>query len=220
MAIPQTGKVFAVDEVQVRVTRTEPPWLIIHALGRVPTTGWSNGQLSKHVHITPPADGIQGFDFNAQMPAPDDPVLNVLTPISAHAECPKIDIANYWGQGLPLKGVRVHAVSNTKTVDVLSREESLEAGAAMSPQALASYIGETATVGVPGFAQDIKPLFRERDVIIMQAIKGFNLHKYEDVKVNAEKILRKLRIDMPCDGLWPPEDIGKFEAWKNGGMPA
>jgi hypothetical protein len=220
MATPQIGKVFAVDEVQVRITRTEAPWLVIHAIGRVPTTGWSNGQLSKLVHVTPPEDGIQGFDFIAQMPAPDNATLDVLTPISAHAECAKIDIANYWGQGLPLKGVRVSAVSNAKTVDVLSREATLEAGATMSPQALASYVGTTTPAAAPGFAQDIKPLFRERDVIVMQAIKGFSLHSYDDVKANAERILRKLRIDMPCDGLWPPEDVAKFEAWKNGGMPA
>jgi hypothetical protein len=220
MATPQIGKVFAVDDVQVRITRTEPPWLLIHAIGRVPTTGWSNGQLSKHVHVTPPADGIQGFDFVAQMPASDQAVLEVLTPISAHIECPKVDIANYWGQGMPLKGIRVHAVSNAKTVDVLSREATLEAGAARDPRALASYVGTTTTPAVPGFAQDIKPLFRERDVIVMQAVRGFNLHNYEDVKTNAGRILTKLRIDMPCDGLWPADDIAKFEAWKDGGMPA
>ena len=219
MATPQIGKVFAVDDVQVRITRTEPPWLVIHAMGRVPTTGWSNGQLSRHVHVTPPADGIQGFDFVAQMPGPDQQVLAVLTPISAHMECPKVDIANYWGKGMPLRGIRVHAVSNAKTVEVLSREATLEAGTAMGPRALASYVGTPDPV-VPSFELDIKPLFRERDVIVMQAIRGFNLHNYEDVKTNAERILAKLRIDMPCDGLWPADDIAKFEAWKDGGMPA
>jgi len=221
MATPQIGKVFSVDEVQVRIIRTEPPWLLIHATGRVPTTGWSNGQLSKHVYVTPPADGIQGFDFVAQMPAPDQVVLDVLTPISAQLECPKVDLANYWGQGVPLKGVRVHAVSNAKTVEVLSFEASLKASASMSPQAVATYVGTVPpAAAVPGFAQDIKPLFRDRDVVVMQAVAGFNLHKYEDVKANAEGILRKLRINMPCDGLWPPEDIAKFETWKDGGMPA
>ena len=73
---------------------------------------------------------------------------------------------------------------------------------------------------VPSFEEDIKPLFRPRDVIVMEALKGFNLHKYEDVKANADRILVKLGIDMPCDGLWPPEDIAKFKAWKDGGMPA
>ncbi|MBA7465775.1 hypothetical protein ES707_00946 [subsurface metagenome] len=220
MATSQIGKVFAVDEVQVRIVRTEPPWLLIHAVGRVPTTGWSNGQLSKHVYVTSPADGIQGFDFVAQMPAPDQIMLDVLTPISAQLECPKVDLANYWGQGIPLKGVRVHAVSNAKTVEMLSFEASLEAGRTMSPRAVASYVGMIAPAAAPGFEQDIKPLFRPRDVTVMQSIAEFNLHNYDDVKTNADRILRKLRINMPCDGLWPPEDIAKFEAWKNGGMPA
>jgi hypothetical protein len=218
MATPQIGKVFAVDDVQVRITRTEPPWLVIHAMGRVPTTGWSNGQLSKHVHVTPPADGIQGFDFVAQMPASDQAVLDVLTPISAQLECPKVDIANYWGQGMPLKGIRVHAVSNAKTVDVLSREATLEAGPTMS--ALASYVGTTTPAAVPGFAEDIKPLFRPTDVTSMQMFGGFNLHNYEEVKARATKISARLKTNMPCDGLWPPEDVAKFDAWKDGGMPA
>lgn len=220
MATTEIGKVFAVDEVLVCITRTEPPWLVIHAIGRVVTTGWSNGQLSRHIHITPPADGVQGFEFNAQMPAPDQPVLNVLTPISAHAEFPNVDLANYWGKGAPLKGIRVHAVSNVKTIDVLSRKDALAVSAKMSPQATASYVGETMRDAVLSFEEDIKPLFRPRDVNVMQAEAGFNLHKYEDVKAKAGKILERLRLDMPCDGLWPEEDVKKFEAWKDDGMPA
>jgi len=76
------------------------------------------------------------------------------------------------------------------------------------------------TEAVPSFEEDIKPLFRPRDVNAMQAVAGFNLHKYEDVRVNAGGILERLRLNMPCDGLWPEEDVKKFEAWKNGGMPA
>lgn len=220
MATPRIGKVFAVDDVQVRIVRSEPPWLVIHAMGRVPTTGWSNGQLSKHVHVTPPADGIQGFDFVAQMPAPDQQVLAVLTPISAHLECAKVDIANYWGEGMPLRGIRVHAVSNVKTVEVLSRKATLEAGAAMAPRALAAYVGTPEPAAVPSFAEDIKPMFRPTDVASMQAFSGFSLHNYEDVKARAERISARLKTNMPCDGLWPPEDVAKFDAWKDGGMPA
>jgi hypothetical protein len=214
------GKVFAVDDVLVYITRTEPPWMIIHAIGRAATTGWSNGQLAKHIHITPPADGIQGFEFNAQMPAPGDITLDVLTPISAHAEFPGIDVANYWGKGVPLKGIRVHAVSNSKCVDVVSRADALAASAKMSPQATVSYVGGTAQPEVPSFEEDIKPLFRPRDINVMRSVAGFDLGVYEDVKANADRILVKLRIDMPCDGLWPEEDIKKFEAWKDGSMPS
>ncbi|HEX8165423.1 MAG TPA: hypothetical protein VF601_06490 [Beijerinckiaceae bacterium] len=216
----EIGKVFAVDDVLVYITRTEPPWMIIHAIGRAATTGWSNGQLAKHIHITPPADGIQGFEFNAQMPAPDDVTLDVLTPISAHAEFSGIDVANYWGKGVPLKGIRVHAVSNSKCVDVVSRADAHAASVKMSPQATVSYVGGTAQQDVPGFEEDIRPLFRPRDINSMRNVAGFDLSKYEDVKVNADKIAERLRVNMPCDGLWPEDDIKKFEAWKAGGMPA
>lgn len=215
----EIGKVFAVDDVFVYITRTEPPWMIIHAIGRAATTGWSNGQLAKHIHITPPDDGIQAFEFNAQMPASGDITLNVLTPISAHAEFPGIDVANYWGRGVPLKGIRVHAVSNSKCVDIVSRTDARAASAKMSPQATVSYVGGTAQPDVPGFEEDIKPLFRPRDVTVMRNVAGFDLSKYEDVKANADKIAQRLRINMPCDGLWPEEDIKKLESWKDGGMP-
>jgi hypothetical protein len=220
MATVQSGKVFAVDDVLVQITRSTPPWLIIHAIGRVATTGWSNGHLSKHIHITPPADGIQGFEFNAQMPAPGTPVLDVLTPISAHAEFPDIDVANYWGQGAPLKGIRVHAVSNEKTVEVLSRKDALAASVKMSPRATVSYVGAPAQEEVPSFEEDIKPLFRPRDINVMRNIAGFDLSKHEDVKANVDRIFERLQLNMPCDGLWPAEDVAKFKAWKDGGMPA
>lgn len=220
MAATEIGKVFAVDDVLVYITRTEPPWMIIHAVGRAATTGWSNGQLSKHIHITTPADGIQGFEFNAQMPAPGSVTLDVLTPISAHAEFPGIDIANYWGKGVPLKGIRVHAVSNNKCVEVISRTDARAASAKMSPQATVSYLGGTTQPEVPGFEEDIKPLFRPRDINVMRNIAGFDMSKYDDVKANVDRIFERLQIDMPCDGLWPAEDLAKFKAWKDGGMPA
>src|SRR5262245_32724351 len=220
MATVQSGKVFAVDDVLVYITRSKPPWLIIHAIGRVATTGWSNGRLSKHILITPPADGIQGFEFNAQMPAPGTPVLDVLTPISAHAEFPDIDVASYWGKGAPLKGIRVHAVSNEKTVEVLSRTDVLAASVKMSPRATVSYVGAPAQEAVASYEEDIKPLFLPRDINVMRNIAGFDLSKYEDVKANVDRIFERLQLNMPCDGLWPAEDIAKFKAWKDGGMPA
>jgi hypothetical protein len=154
------------------------------------------------------------------MPKPGTVVLDVLTPISAHAELPDVDIANYWGRGHALTGIRVHAVANSKTVGVVDQQEAARVSAAMSPKATVVYVADTSSAEVPGFEQDIKPLFRPQDVSSMLAFGGFNLHKYEDVKNRADAILERLRIDMPCDGLWPASDIAKFEAWKDGGTPA
>lgn len=215
-----TAKVYSVDEVAVLVSRTAPPMLCIHADGRATTSGWSGGQLIPHTHVQPPADAIQDLDFLGEQPPASGLVLPVLTPINAHTEIVGIDIANYWGKGLPLKGVRVHAASNLKSVDILPPKEAAAINLKMSPRALAAYVLPSGSEEVPGFEADIKPLFRNRDVIAMKSIAGFDLHKYEDVKSNASIILDKLRINMPCDGPWPEADIAKFEAWKNGGMPA
>jgi hypothetical protein len=71
--------------------------------------------------------------------------------------------------------------------------------------------------GAPGFEQDIRLLFREKDRQRMEW--AFDLWRYEDVKQNAPQILERLEEgDMPCDGAWPPEQIGRFRAWMDGGM--
>jgi hypothetical protein len=52
------------------------------------------------------------------------------------------------------------------------------------------------------FAEDIRPLFRPRDVQRMSF--AFDLSKYEDVKDNAAAISERLSDgSMPCDGPGP-----------------
>jgi hypothetical protein len=220
MSTVEIGKIFAIDDLCVYITKTNPQWIVIHAIGRAATTGWSRGLLAKHVHITPPADGVQALEFNAQMPEPNTPVLNVLSPISAHAEFANVDIANYWGPGVPLKGVRVRAVSNEKAVEVLPRDDVIAVRGQMGQGTTASYVGEANQDDVPSFEEDIRPLFRPRDINVMRNIAGFDLSQFEDVKANADRIFERLQVNMPCDGLWPAEDLAKFKAWKDGGMPA
>lgn len=71
---------------------------------------------------------------------------------------------------------------------------------------------------VPGFAADIVPLFRQKDINSMKRI--FDLSKYEDVKDHAREILNRLEDgSMPCDGPWPDEDVNLFRRWVDGGMP-
>jgi hypothetical protein len=68
------------------------------------------------------------------------------------------------------------------------------------------------------FAQDIRQLFRERDIKSMSF--AFDLSSYEDVRVNAEAIYGKLADgSMPCDGRWPAEDIQRFRTWIDNGTP-
>ena len=71
----------------------------------------------------------------------------------------------------------------------------------------------------PGFARDIKPLFREDDKEAMNFV--FDLWDYNDVRANAETILERLEDgSMPCDGEWPQEQIELFRSWIEAGMPA
>ena len=69
-----------------------------------------------------------------------------------------------------------------------------------------------------GFAEDIKPLFRERDRDSM--ISKFDLWSYDDVVRLSDAILGRLRDgSMPCDGAWPAERVTLFEDWVAAGKP-
>jgi len=71
----------------------------------------------------------------------------------------------------------------------------------------------------PGFARDIRPLFREDDKDAMDFV--FDLWDYDDVRKHAEDILERLTDgSMPCDGEWPEEQIDLFRRWIEAGMPA
>lgn len=67
------------------------------------------------------------------------------------------------------------------------------------------------------FEQDIKPLFRDKDVKAMSY--AFDLGSHEDVREHADGILEQLESgDMPCDEAWPAERIELFRRWRDGGM--
>lgn len=71
----------------------------------------------------------------------------------------------------------------------------------------------------PGYEDDIKPLFREKDQKRMDF--AFDLWSHEDVKENAEGILERLEEgDMPCDAPWSDDQIALFRAWMEAGCPA
>ncbi len=76
----------------------------------------------------------------------------------------------------------------------------------------------TTTDNTPGFARDIKPLFRESDRDSMNLV--FDLWNYQDVSEHADDILERLEDgSMPCDGEWPEEQIALFRRWIEAGMP-
>ena len=72
---------------------------------------------------------------------------------------------------------------------------------------------------MPGYAADIKPLFRERDRGSM--LSRFDLWSYQDVVQNKDDILDRLKAgDMPCDGPWPADQVELFRGWITAGTPA
>src|SRR5690242_19386862 len=99
-------KILEITEVRLAVLESFPPQLQITASGTVPTTGWSNPRLNPHIHIQAPPDGIYGFDFVAD--PPEEVAAQVISPI---------EVTDVW-ENLPedVKGVRIHALQNSKTV--------------------------------------------------------------------------------------------------------
>ena len=77
----------------------------------------------------------------------------------------------------------------------------------------------TTPTGTPlSFAADIVSLFRA-DVDRPEMLFAFDLHRFEDVRDNAQKILGRLKNKtMPCDGPWRPEQMDLFERWIEEGM--
>lgn len=70
--------------------------------------------------------------------------------------------------------------------------------------------------GAVSFETDIKPLFRNSDRQIM--LFFCDLHKFDDVSQNAERIFERL-VDgsMPCDAPWSNDKLELFEEWIAGG---
>lgn len=71
------------------------------------------------------------------------------------------------------------------------------------------------------FGQDIRPMFREKDIQAMKGVANFDLSKFEDVRTHATDILERVSDgSMPCDVAWSAEQIATFKQWIDEGMGA
>ena len=69
------------------------------------------------------------------------------------------------------------------------------------------------------YADDIKPLFRERDRGAM--LSHFDLWSFDDVVQHKDAILEQVADgSMPCDGPWPAAQVELFRSWVAAGTPA
>jgi hypothetical protein len=101
-------RVMEVDSIEAAVFKIgSVSFVAVCAIGRVPTTGWSNFELDPYFYLVPPKDGIMDFDFDAK--APTGTVGDVVLPAIACAVFRKPP----W-----LKGVRVHAQSNSQEAPI------------------------------------------------------------------------------------------------------
>ncbi len=100
-------KVRKVTRVKARIIRSKPPLLVVSAQGVVSTAGWKRLTLSPHIHVRPPSDGIQGFDFVGN--PPKGPAAQVVKKVRASR---RIRAASW------VKGVRVVAAQNKKVAKV------------------------------------------------------------------------------------------------------
>lgn len=93
--------VLSVTDVNVAMTKSLPPLLMLNVAGTVPTAGWTTPEIVPSVYLIEPPDGIWDFHFMAT--PPNGLVSQVISSIEASLTVP-----------LPkwCVGVRVHSANN------------------------------------------------------------------------------------------------------------
>lgn len=93
-----------VVSVDVKIQESDPPTLVVTAVGQVPTGGFSGVKLTRVTYIMPPKDGIQEYTFTAV--PPDGPATQALSKVTGVDRWTGYNTAAPW-----LKGVRVGGVT-------------------------------------------------------------------------------------------------------------
>ena len=86
-------------DVSYEVEKSNPPNLIVTAMGEVPTAGWENTQLLRREYVTPPIDGIWEYDLVSE--PPKGPAAQVISVVHGTNTWKAYDADN-------VKGVRVY----------------------------------------------------------------------------------------------------------------
>ena len=102
-----TAKISSVNSVCFNIEKSNPPQLVLHAIGKLNSSGWINPSLVPRVYVIQPDDGIQDFDFYAEPPA--GKVLWIITPVSAESSI----LLERW-----ISYIRVHSATNSVTVNL------------------------------------------------------------------------------------------------------
>jgi len=107
-------RVSSVRSVTYALEKKVPPNYVVTAEGQVNSGGWSEAELSPWMYITPPADGVQDFDFVAKRPT--GIVTMAFKDIEGMGRLLDVEEQDYFGKGQPLKGFRIHAAANSVVV--------------------------------------------------------------------------------------------------------
>jgi len=101
------AKISNVSSVCFNIEKSNPPQLVIHAIGKVNSSGWRNPNLIPHVYVTQPTDGVQDFDFYAEPPV--GKALWVVTPVSAEISV----TLERW-----VSAIRIHSATNSLVMNL------------------------------------------------------------------------------------------------------
>lgn len=108
--IVKLKRVPEIVEVTFELQTTEPPNLVVTAVGQVPSGGWTEVQLLRREYVRPPADGIWEYDLLAK--PPEGFAAQVISKVKASHVWEQVDAAK-------LKGIRVYGLGEgIKTVKV------------------------------------------------------------------------------------------------------
>lgn len=94
-------RVAEITDVKYELQTSEPPNLVVTALGNVPSGGWTEVQLIRREYLKEPADGIWEYDLLAK--PPQGPSTQAITTVKATDTWEKVDLSR-------LKGLRVYGL--------------------------------------------------------------------------------------------------------------
>ena len=101
----KTELIMEVTEVEVTIQKTNPPQLVVKAVGNASSSSHFNPSLERREHVVFPDDGIQEYDFFINVPD------GIITTDIKEGVKTDPDVWDNFPQDL-LKGVRVSARNN------------------------------------------------------------------------------------------------------------
>ncbi|MBS1502099.1 MAG: hypothetical protein JST32_08565 [Bacteroidetes bacterium] len=109
-----TVKIRDVDSITLKLLKSQPPALLIHATGHTLTGQYTSIALNPRIYVRPPADGIWEFDFTGDPPTGIHDQL--VTPVTADYEWKDVPAT--------VKGIKIYSASNYKVVMLSQSNES------------------------------------------------------------------------------------------------